>query len=728
MFPVRSRFSRYSVLLTGAAVIALSGFSVEPAAAQDTDATAIEEIVVTARKREESLYEVPMAVSVFQGDSLEEGRIENSTDLIGLVPSLSMTRDGLSPGKDFAFFVMRGVGANSRSNPAVPVFVDGVYQPRLGFDMDFVGVERVEVLHGPQGTIFGRNTEGGAINIVTRRPDAETRVKIALGYDEFNTFSGQASFSGALSENAFASVVIEAVTTDGYLNNSSLGGIDADGGDDIRARAALRFTPSEELEIFATFDISSFKGLNGLPGVPRGCGCYDVGAEFQEEASDKNHGGAVHIEWATAWAVITSVTGYRNMKTKLPFDFDGGGDRTGNRHDFETDQKFFSEELRFASNDASSPLQWLGGVYYFDEKLDSRRRYDLQDIDLWGGIVIDAQDVLLDRSGYAFFGQGSYALSERLELTAGLRYSSEKVTGDLDIDFIIFDLFPGFDFPFAATVTGSEVKFNSLTWLASLSYDLSDSMMVYLTASTGARSGGFPIAPADNFSFQPFKEESTLNLEGGLKGTTSDGRFGFELAGYYIELKDQQLASVFDVDLGGGVVVPIATTTNAGKSHVSGFEATLTARPTDKLTLTGGIGYVDSTIDDYVDTGGIQHEGEAFPFTPKWTINFGAEYVTPVGGEFELALSVRYRYVDNYHQGFGVAFDPIFQIDSYNILDLSAALSRGPWTLQVYADNVANNYIETRVWNPFFLLPDGARAFSNVLPPRRFGAKATYSF
>lgn len=716
-----------------------------PVAAQAQSETGqhIAEVVVTARKREEAITDVPMSVTALQSEQLESAGIGNSEDLVGRIPALSLSGDLLSPGKDFSYFVMRGVGANTGGDPAAPVFIDGVYQPRLALDTDFVDVQRVEVLRGPQGTLFGRNTQGGAINIVSRRPEVRPRAKAVFEIDDFPGFRGLLSMAGPLSgERVLGSIAVEGAYSEGYLENRGAGRTNqglvatqpsgsANDGRDVRTRGSLRLLPNDDLEIYVTGDYAQFNGLWGLPGVRRGCKCYETQNEFQLDATDKNYGAAVNIDWDLGDATLAAITGYRRLSTQLPFDFDGGTDRSPNFHDFRTTQKFLSQEIRLASDAPADRLRWLTGLFYFEEDVFSDRSYSLLDQDTFpAGLIVEAQDALIKRDGWAAFGQIDFDLLDQLTLTAGARYSTENADGDINLDYTIFDLLgPGDDFVLRAAETETD-SFTSTTWTASLNYKFHDDASVYVTASKGFKAGGFPLTAADLTSFTSFDNETSLNYEAGVKGQFFAGRLQLEAAAFKIDLKKQQLASVILVDIPGSPdPIPVATIANTGRSSVYGGELTAAWRATDRLEFSSSAGYTNTQFDDYLDTDGVQHAGEPFRFVPEWTGNFTAEYVFPVrGGKYDISLYGSYRYVDSYREGFGVAFDPEYTIDSYDIIDASASLIAERWRLQLFVDNVADSFIETRAWNTFFFLPDGSRAFSTVYPPRRTGLRFTYNF
>ena len=183
----------------------------------------LEEIIVTSRKREEAITDVPLFINAMTEAQLEDAGIGNAQDYVGKMPSISKSGDFLSPGKEFMMMVIRGVGANGGMEPAAPVFLDGVYMPRLGLDTIFMDVERVEVLYGPQSTLFGRNTEAGAISIVTKRPSEEFRARVGFEWDEFDTYKAKASVSGQISDNWYAGVSIQGKSTRGFLKNAVTG-------------------------------------------------------------------------------------------------------------------------------------------------------------------------------------------------------------------------------------------------------------------------------------------------------------------------------------------------------------------------------------------------------------------------------------------------------------------------------------------------------------------------
>ncbi|MBB6522596.1 TonB-dependent receptor [Pseudoteredinibacter isoporae] len=718
--------------------MAIAGLSWPISASAQTESdsqasTDLEEVVVTARKRQESLQDVPLSIQAYSGDDLALGGVDNVENLVGKTPNLSLSSNLLSPGNDFLNIVIRGVGSQSAGAPAVGTFVDGAFVPSLAFDIGFLDVERVEVLRGPQGTLFGRNTQGGALNIVVRRPDEEFRGKVALTYDEFDTVRAQTAFSGQLAENFFASIAADVSRTDGFLENpvvaQAAGGnqrgrsVPADDESKYSWRAAFRYTPSDELEVNLSIDKSYRRGLDGLPGVPRGTQDYIVRSDFQIDAEYDNYGAALNIDYLMGEIELTSITAYRKVDSSLPFDFDGSPERGPNFQDIRSAQELLSQELRFAG-DWGDNINWLAGVYAFREEQLSDRYIQFGDLDLLGGsqLLVDAQIQNLDRSGYAVFADVIWNPNDWLELGFGARFAKETVKSQAELDFVLRQ--NGVDLATVVSSPSGKLDDDNISPTVSARIKLNEDISIYSRYARGFRAGGFPLAPASPISNSGFNSEISDNYELGIKGNLFDGQLDFDLALFRIDVSDQQLTTI--VFFNGDPNLPVAAVGNAGESRSEGAELNINWQLSDSFELTASAGYTDAAYTNYIDTIGEDRSGERFPYVPKVNALIGANWSFDIANEAELELSAQYRYVGDILSGSGVDIDLQFPVDSYNVLDLRASLYKDDWRVDFFVDNAADKFVETRVFNSFFF--NEPRPFSIVLPPRRAGVRFTYNF
>ncbi|MEX0300202.1 MAG: TonB-dependent receptor [Kordiimonas sp.] len=703
----------------GAATGVIMSVALNPAGAialDNDEGMVFEEIMVTARKRDERLQDVPVSIAAITGPKLEQNGIENATDLYGSVPSLYFSSNTLSPGRDFQFLTIRGVGANSQLEPSTGTYIDGVYMPSLGFDLDFLDLARVEVLRGPQGTLFGRNAQGGALNIVTAKPAREFGGKVRVELDEFNSVNLSSSVDVPVSDDTlYLNFATQFSYTDGYIENTTLN-TDADDWRKFAGRFSALYLPSDSVEVTFRLDGVSGKGHSAVPGVEAGCECYSVSSEFQEDQKVTNWGGSLHIVVDLDGMELTAITGYRDMQNIMPFDFDSSNTYVDNRHDLVTEQKILSQEIRLASTGDSS-FSWLAGLYGYDESLLSDRRYSLLDLDTFFDDILNRQTVETDRKGWAVFGQATYTIADFIDITGGLRYSREKVENVSDVEFSVAPI--GF---FGAFLSEGKDTFSDVSPMGSIAFRWSEDVMTYFTVAKGFKGGGFDKAPAASQNVRAVDEETSINYEAGLKASLLDKKLIVDASVYKINIKGQQLQTVVLID-----GVPFSAIDNAGESHSQGFELSLNTRLTENFTFTANAGYTDAEFDTYVDGSGVDRAGESFPYVPEWTVSMAAEYTTQVGDDLDLTLRGSYRYVDNYVIGSGAAFDPQFNINSYDIFDAQITLSKDNWDLSLFAENLFDSYITTNRWNAFFFAGDSVHR-DTIMSPRRVGVRAAFRF
>ncbi|ANY19582.1 Pesticin receptor precursor [Tsuneonella dongtanensis] len=729
----RARGAAFVAELSLAALVAVSPGLCAPALAQDAaaepDAATSTDIIVTARRRDERLIDVPVSVAAVTGETLEKIGADNVVNLLGSVPGLYFSSSVVTPTRDTTYLVIRGVGANSGGEPSAATFVDGVYAPSLGFDTGFVDLERIELLRGPQGALFGRNTEAGALNIVTRRPGSQLRAKAAIEADTFETIKVLAAVSGPVGGEWSAGLSGEGMSTGGFLTNRTIGaapgaalggktfGVAADNYTKTALRGGLRYKDAAT-ELYLTTDWSRSKGNAGYPGVPRDCGCYDTFNEFQLDNVGEGWGAALNIDHDLGGARLSSITGWRELRNRGPFDFDGGPDFTGNFYDLRTRQKIYSQEFKLAST-GSGPLGWTTGVYLFGEKNRQDRDFYLPDLDtFFAGIDVRSQIIDNDRKGFAIYGQGIYDLTDRLELALGLRYSRETVDNRADVDFTIPLI--GFSPKFLDTPSST---FDGVSKSASLSYKLTDNLLAYASYAEGFKAGGYQKTTATLESNLPFDSERSANYEIGLKGNLIEQLLMVELSAYRVNLTQQQLQTVILVN----GTIPVSAIDNAGKSHTQGFEARAVLRPSERFTLDANVGHVQTRYDRYVNEDGIDRAGDAFPFVPAWTYSVAADYNAPLSSSLNLVARAEYRHIGAYYTGTGTSVDPFFDIPANDRVNISAGIENDRWSARVFVDNVLDSYDVSYVWNAYFFAGN-ARNFDQVLPPRRAGVRISVNY
>jgi iron complex outermembrane receptor protein len=704
------------------------------------------EVVVTARKRAETLQDVPLAVSVLDSESLQANHIDTVDDLYGRVPGLYFTQSGgAAPTADFTYLVLRGVGFNGGQEPAAGVFIDGMYQPQLGYDIDFLDLERLEVLRGPQGTLFGRNTEAGALNLVTRRPDQNVAGRFELEGGRFDTYRAFASIRGPLTDTLFAGFSGQVGGTDGYMRNL-IGGRNGNPERKLAGRATLRWAPTPEFEATLAADYSHRTGNEMALGAPLSCRCYNMYADNDQDDTQRNDGVQLTAEWKPSTAFnLTSITGYRAVRTDTTIDFDGMPTdqtlTTANGHPgsefpgpftfggisqfVAVDQRFWSQELRLSGS--IDHLDWLFGAYGFKQEQQQAREFDIG-----AGVVTDPsvsflvpttihEDFNTDRHGWALFGQASWRPIERLEVTGGARFSNETVSiGGARLRNIVQI---ENDAPTFFTLSGDR-SFNNVSPTGSVAWQFVKGVKGYVTVSEGWKAGGFSRFPSTANAALPYDAETSINYEAGLKSTWPEHHLSADIAIFNIDIRKQQLLTVTPDPNG----VPVTTITNAGKSRSRGVEFEVFAQPVPRLDLSLSLAYTNARFVDFTQLGAggdsVVRDGQRFEFVPQVTGSASIEYRIPVAHGNDLALNATYRYVSNYVVPDGSFLAPLgatIPVPSYDRLDLRATYGLGTWKVTAYVRNVLNSYDYTSISYDGFVAETPSALLVTPLEPRTYG-------
>ena len=701
-----------SIMASSAAIaVATASLFIAPAAyAQDETAqnsAALGEIVVTAQRREENLQDVPLSVTAVSGDQL--GAITaGGVDIRGIsgrVPSLLVES---SFGRTFPRFYIRGLGNTdfdfNASQPVSLIYDDVVLENPILKGFPIFDMKRVEVLRGPQGTLFGRNTTAGIVKFDSVKPSDVAGGYGKISYGRFNAMNLEGGFGGPLSEKVSVRVSGMYQRQDNYVDNviPSKTTKDAfEGYKEYAARVQFLIKPSDDFDILLTGQLRSLDGTarlfranvftRGQEGLNANFDRYRVSVDGKNEQRVDTQNMTARMTYDAGAVSFISVTSYWTGDATSVGDVDGGFGAnflprnlygpgeipfTAETRDSVPTLKQFTQEFRVASNN-DGPLSYQAGVFYFNENLDivSENYSTMGDpnnaVDGVNIIVSQAQN----SKAYGLFGSMTYQLTDQLSVTGGLRYNDDKR------DFVAVrskdTQFPGFLQNPLGTVR-RDVSDNNLTWDLSGTYAATDDVNLYARVARGYRApsiqGRILFPPATSTPLESGvtvgKSETITSYESGIKSTLLDGRARLNVNGFYYELKDAQLTAV-----GGGVNANRLI--NADMVRGYGFEADIEFKPVPQLLLTAGLSYNNTSIQDTglttaacgatrVDTfpnvslctpldpivvaaapfsaAIVNIDGNSLPQSPKWIANWTARYGVPVGnGEVYAFTDWAYR-------------------------------------------------------------------------------------
>jgi iron complex outermembrane receptor protein len=686
--------ARYALLL--ASVCAAPFTMAGPAAAQDVD----DEVVVTARRTEESLQEVPASVSAFSQQQLERLNASDSTGLQGAVPNLNIVQGRGSSNATNIY--IRGIGqpdALQTFDPAVGFYVDGVYYSRIrGTQMELFDIDRVEVLRGPQGTLYGKNTIGGAYSIITHRPGQDPRGLFQVTVGDYGLLESRLAASGPLNDHLAIGGALFGTTRDGYVTNPITGedynDRNAWGG---RFQAALDVTPDFSLDFSADIqeeDNALTMGqaqntLTTIIGVPI-IVIPSPPPEFNFQATPTPGlpNSSTMRHWGTSltanWEVnenltLRSISAYRDLEYTDYVDIDATQIETG---DVLVDVAQDQTSQEFQAIWEGDRFTAIGGVYYLLENIASHQEAYADDLlggFLGGGTFLRTVDDDLQTTSLAAFGNVNYHLTDRLSISGGVRFTEEEK--DYFRTTSTFSSNPLFT---ANPALGSPMNRNE-TWddvsgLISLDYQATDNVLLYGRVAQGFKSGGFNGRANNAGEDAPYDPETVTSYEVGVKSDWFGNTLRANFAAFYNDYRDFQ-ARVSGITDDVPPVIRL-TVLNAGQLEITGAELELVWRATDALTLDSQIGYLDASYGEFDDVRFVAFGGSrAFQepaFSPDWTARFGANYVFNLGdhGEFELNGAARFRSrmalaVDNTLVNSSVELPSMFQ-DDYWLYDASA--------------------------------------------------------
>jgi iron complex outermembrane receptor protein len=738
IFALRSGASK---IVLGTAMLLGSGLA-QPALAQQVPADAADVaetgndnegmIVVTARRREERLIDVPIAVTSISGAQLAQRGALDITDVAQAVPNVTLEASRGTNSTLSAF--IRGVGQQdpvSGFEQGVGIYLDDVYlnRPQAAV-LDIYDVERIEVLRGPQGTLYGRNTIGGAVKYVTKQLPQEFSLKARATYGTYNQIEGVVTVSAPIADMVRVGGSVARLTRDGFGENLT-NGLDNYDKDIWAGRASLELGGyGEPALIRITGDYTKDKsnprgGTRLIPGLLSGApildNVYDTRGGLNDPIQDiEAYGIAMNVSLELSDALtLRSISAWRKDDTATPIDFDALP-----AVDLDVPGLYLNEQLSQEVQllyDNGGPLQGLLGFYYLDAKADTL--FDVRIFTTFAGLTAFTQ-ANVDTETYAVFGDLTFDFTNQLSLSLGGRYTWDERNADILRQNYLgggSPTFGGLGIPFGAPATNFQgsAKFKKFTPRASLSFKPTDDHNLYVSYSEGFKGGGFdprgvgvnapaaiPGQPTDAevADFLSFAPESVKNYEIGYKGSLFDGALYVAAAAFRMDYTDVQIPGSVACQVAGlpsfcGVI------SNAGKARLQGAELETTVRlgrdllsGGDRLTLSGALGYIDAKYKEYItNIGGTPTDVANFrevQNTPAWTTNAALSYLTPVGaGDLSLNTSVTYRSKTYQFE----LPNPYIDQKGYALWDASIAYSApgNAWSIGVFGKNLLDKQYKT---------------------------------
>ncbi len=702
--PQRQSFAIKTSVLSQAVAAAIALGAMPTFAAQgDEESVSLQAVTVTATRRAESLQKVPVAVSVVDGEQLERDNRNGVASIVQQVPSLNF-RTGAS-NKDTSLFI-RGVGTISTSpgvEPTVATVIDGVVYGRPGqATLDLLDLERIEVLRGPQGTLFGKNASAGVLNIVTKAPTEETHGYIDQSYYSGNESRTRFGIGGSLIPDTLkGSLTTLFGSYDGNVDNRA-NGHEVNGYNRKGVRGKLEFTPNDDLTLTLAADYmqSHDDAPNGVVSkalTPAFAGALapvsasghsrDIASDYRSHVEDINKGLSAQLDWNLGDYTLTSITAWRGWDNTQWQD----GDRlatitsafpgTEDKGDLSYDQ--YSQEVRLASPKGEF-VEYVGGLFYMHGKDDETYRRTLVTPT---GSQRGVADYTTTSDSYSAFGETTLNFTSRLRGIAGLRWTHD----DLEYDHrrvstsatTVSGIQPG-------TRSSGSVDEDGWSGRLGVQYDLSDDVMAYVTYSRGYKGPAYNVF----FNMQPrdtdaLKPETSNTWEAGIKASAWDNRLTSNLAVFHSEYDNYQ-ANFFDT-VANQVVTRLI---NAGSVSTEGVELDYALQATQNLKLSGALAYTRARIDQFSCPAGAAAscnvDGKTLPYSPDWKSYVRADYSIPLANGLDVELGTDYSWQSEVQ--YDISQNPDTKQGAYGIWNASIALAdyTNGWRVALLGKNLAD--------------------------------------
>lgn len=720
--------------------------SPDPATAPQDSSHGLQEIIVTAQRRAENLQDVPIAITAVTSAALGSAGIAETNTLTQAIPAVQFSRSGAS-----GLFFVRGVGTTNASigdEGSNAFYVDGVYMPDLSSTvMQFNNIDRVEVLKGPQGTLFGRNAFGGLIHVITKEPGDRLEATAQAGYANYDTIQGQAYVGGPVSENISADLALTGYDQrDGWGRNVTLDR-------DIKkmwywgARSKIVMRASDAVKFVLGGDYYRTNDNTAIGwsvdedylvvGGIRSIGSMDTASNSYSLTKLENWGLSLTADADLGFARLTSISSLRDSTNRSDFDVDAT--QVPYLHiGFTSGSRAYQQELRLASNE-TDPLSWQIGVFYLHSKVYNRSQ--LAGLALGGINTGQYIDATLDTDSYAAFGEVTYALTPTTKLTGGVRYTKDKR-----------QLGGGY----AALVNGvagtlipvdDEISYGKFTWRAALRQELTEDVSVYLSYNRGFKAGTYSL---QNPQLPPVLPQYINAYEAGVKSELFGRALRLNAAIFHYDISDYQVRSAAVGTLGTAALL------NAASVKVDGLDVDFEAAPAQGIRIFGGFTWLNSRFHYFGPTetlagapfiypnpaicnapgtsvpgtvtgpqvGGFRTcfgdaSGFQTPTAPDFSASLGMSATVPIDEIQELRVSV----MGSYNSGFPFETDGVLRQDEYMLLNGSVEYRPSEhWGLEFWMKNLSDTkYFQQKI-------STGLGATTARAAPRTYGATLRFTY
>ena len=632
------------------------------------DLQRLETVTVTAQKIEENIQEVPISMTAFDEFTIEDRKIESIEDIASHTSNFALID------KSGGIFMptIRGISNSlpfsSSSSQPTALIIDGIpISSSQGFNETLMDIKRIEVLKGPQGTLYGKEAEAGVINVITKKPDNETRGKIGLELGSDNKREYRFSASGPIVEDKlFVGLSAKHYEKDGFIKNNLLGGYTNDRENNY-GRLHLRYTPTEKLEI--SLISSKLKLDNGNMDYVAPYIKGDKSVSTDEQGYDKTSitSHALKVSYDINEYLLESITTYRSIKSNALHDY------VTYEYDYDRKNDKYSQEFRLSNN--SDVFKWVAGIYADKEEVDDSAHMVGQ----------SANPSTQESDSLGIFIHTDYMINDKFSFISGVRYDKENKE-------------------YKDSTTKLDASDSAISPKISLKYQHDTNNMYYSTISKGYRAGGFHADAPSGYS-KKYEKETLWNYEIGAKNTFFDNRITLNSSIFYMKIDDMQIK-----------INPIAGSyksyvDNVAKATSKGFEIGLNAKLTDTLDFFGSYGYTDAKFDNYKDNTG-DYSGNKNIFAPPYNYNIGIQYRSEQGYFARANLN-----------GYGETYfdkENKNKRDAYNLVNAKIGYEEESFDFYVYGKNIFN-----KEYNSVNMFNGGGVIYSQ---PREVGVQLAYRF